>query len=259
MGKAASMLRYRREIVVGLLALGSFLPLLFIAPIPQDPAYHHFADLKTAWGIPNFLNVVTSLFFVAVGLLGLVSGRIHQLTAATWSWRTLFGAVALVGFGSAYYHWAPSHWTLVWDRLPMAVGFMALFVALLSENVNPKLETFLLVPMCLLAIFSVVYWHFTDDLRFYIWVQVSPLLGILILSLLFRGRHTHQVYLLAALGLYILAKLAEVEDQSIYSMTRQSISGHSLKHLLSAWSVFLIYRMLHRRRFTDDGIMRKES
>ncbi len=159
------MLRYRREMVVGLLALGSFLPLLFIPPIPQDPAYHQFADLETVWGIPNFLNVVTSLSFVAVGLLGLVSGRIHQLTVAPWSWRTLFGAVALVGFGSAYYHWAPSHWTLVWDRLPMAVGFMALFVALLSENVNPKLETILLVPMCLLAIFSVVYWHFTDDLE----------------------------------------------------------------------------------------------
>jgi len=253
------MLRYRREIVVGLLVFGSFAALLFIAPIPQDPAYHQFADLKTVWGIPNFVNVVTSLFFVAVGLLGALSGGTHQLTVAPWSWRTLFGAVTLVGLGSAYYHWAPSHWTLVWDRLPMAVGFMALFVALLSENVNPKLETILLAPMCLVAIFSVVYWHFTDDLRFYIWVQGSPLLGILILFLLVRGRYTHQSYLIAALGLYVLAKLAEVEDQSIYLMTRQTFSGHSLKHLLSAWAVFLIYRMLHRRRFTDDGIMRKET
>jgi len=253
------MLRYRREIVVGLLAFGSFLPLLFIPPIPQDPAYHQFADLETVWGIPNFLNVVTSLPFLVIGLLGTISGRTHQLTVAPWSWRTLFGAVTLVGLGSAYYHWAPSHWTLVWDRLPMAVGFMALFVALLSENVNPKLETILLVPMCLLAIFSVVYWHFTDDLRFYIWVQISPLLGILILFLLFRGRQTHQAYLMAALGLYILAKAAEVYDQSIYSMTQQKFSGHSLKHLLSAWAVFLICRMLHRRRFKDDGVMQKET
>jgi hypothetical protein len=255
--KMASMLRYRREIVVGLLALGSFLTLLFIAPIPQDPAYHQFADFRTVWRIPNFFNVVTSVAFVAVGLLGLISGRTHQPTLAPCSWRTLFGAVTLVGFGSAYYHWAPSDWTLVWDRLPMAVGFMALFVALLSENVKPKLETFLLVPMCLLAIFSVVYWHFTDDLRFYIWVQGSPLLGILILFLLVRGRYTHQAYLLAALGLYILAKAAEVYDQSIYSMTREIFSGHSLKHLLSAWAVFLVYRMLNRRRFTDDGVLQK--
>jgi hypothetical protein len=253
------MLRYRREILVGLLIFGSFLSLLFIAPIPQDPAYHQFADLRTVWGIPNFLNVVTSLPFLVVGLLGTISGRTHQVTVAPWSWRTLFGAVTLVGLGSAYYHWAPSHWTLVWDRLPMAVGFMALFVALLSENVNPKLETILLVPMCLLSIFSVVYWHFTDDLRLYIWVQVSPLLGILILLLLFRGRQTHQAYLMAALGLYILAKVAEVEDQSIYSISQQKLSGHSLKHLLSAWAVFLIYRMLNQRRFRDDGVMRKET
>jgi len=141
----------------------------------------------------------------------------------------------------------------------MAAGFMALFVALLSENVDPKLETFLLFPMCLLAIFSVVYWHFTDDLRFYIWVQVSPLLGILVLFLLFRGRYTHQFYLIAALGLYILAKVVEVEDEPIYSMTRQTFSGHSLKHLLSAWAVFLVYRMLNRRRIKEDSIMQKET
>ncbi len=242
-----------------MLVLGSFLALLVMDPIPQDPAYHRFADIETVWGIPNFLNVVTSLAFVVVGLLWLISGRTHQPTLALWSWRTLFGAVALVGFGSAYYHWTPSNWTLVWDRLPMAVGFMALFVALLSENVNAKLETFLLVPMCLLAILSAVYWHFTDDLRFYIWVQGSPLLGILVLFFLFRGRYTHQAYLIAALGLYILAKVAEVEDQSIYSMTRQSFSGHSLKHLLSAWAVFLVYRMLNLRRFRDDGVMGKEA
>jgi len=253
------MLRYWREMVVGVLTFGSFLPLLFIAPIPQDPAYHQFADLEKVWGIPNFLDVVTSLPFLFVGLLGIISASIHQPKVAPWSWRTLFGGVALVGLGSAYYHWAPSHWTLVWDRLPMAVGFMALFVALLSENVHPRLETILLVPMCLLAMFSVVYWHYTDDLRFYIWVQVSPLLGILIILLLFRGRQKHQIYLMAALGLYILAKVAEVYDQSIYSMTQQTFSGHSLKHLLSAWAVFLIYRMLNRRRFENDGVMRNET
>jgi hypothetical protein len=131
------MLRYRREVVVGLVVFGSLLPFLFIPPIPQDPAYHQFADAKPIWGIPNFLNVVTSLAFVVVGLLGTFSVRTRRLTVAPWSWRTLFGAVTLVGLGSAYYHWAPGNWTLVWDRLPMAVGFTALFVALWTENVNP--------------------------------------------------------------------------------------------------------------------------
>jgi hypothetical protein len=68
------MLRYRHEMVVGFLAFGSFLPLLFIPPIPQDPAYHQFADLRTVWGIPNFLNVLTSLSFLVVGLLARLRG-----------------------------------------------------------------------------------------------------------------------------------------------------------------------------------------
>jgi hypothetical protein len=42
-------------------------------------------------------------------------------------------------------------------------------------------------------------------------------------------------------------------------MTQQKLSGHSLKHLLSAWAVFFIYRMLNRRRFRDDDVMQKET
>lgn len=33
----------------------------------------------------------------------------------------------MVSFGSALYHWKPNNWLLVWDRLPMAVGFMSIF------------------------------------------------------------------------------------------------------------------------------------
>jgi hypothetical protein len=84
-------------------------------------------------------------------------------------------------------------------------------------------------------------------------------LGILILFLLFRGRQMHQAYLMAALGLYILAKAAEVEDQSIYLMTYEKFSGHSLKHLLSAWAVFLVYRMLNRRRLMGGGALQSKA
>ena len=43
----------------------------FVPPVPQDPAYHHFADVRPALGVPNFLNVVSNLAFLVVGVLGL--------------------------------------------------------------------------------------------------------------------------------------------------------------------------------------------
>ena len=51
---------------------------------------------------------------------------------------SLFGvaAIALVAIGSGWYHHAPSNATLVWDRLPMTVAFMALFAAVLMDRVS---------------------------------------------------------------------------------------------------------------------------
>ena len=42
-------------------------------PIPQDPAYHLFADRRTFLGIPNFNDVVSSLGFAPVGFFGLLA------------------------------------------------------------------------------------------------------------------------------------------------------------------------------------------
>ncbi|MBT3812899.1 MAG: hypothetical protein HOE45_04700 [Gammaproteobacteria bacterium] len=44
----------------------------------------------------------------------------------------------LVAAGSSYYHWNPNNQTLVWDRLPMTICFMSLFVALLGGC--PRIE-----------------------------------------------------------------------------------------------------------------------
>jgi Ceramidase len=239
------MFRYWRFIILSLIAFGSLLAITVIPAIPQDPSYHNFADGRTFWGIPNFFNVVSNIPLLIVGLIGLIFCAKHPITAGIWSWRILFGAVIFISAGSAYYHWAPNNWTLFWDRLPMVIGFMALFVSLVSEFIHPRFEVILLIPLCMLGIASVIYWHFTDDLRFYAWVQFFPLLYIPIVFLLYRQRSTYQSYLFAALGLYILAKVAEVFDKFIFfSMTDQHFSGHSLKHLLSASAVYILYLRL---------------
>jgi hypothetical protein len=56
-------------------------------------------------------------------------------------------AVTLVAFGSCWYHYAPTTDSLVWDRLPMAAGFMALLALVLGERVSWSLERRLLWPL----------------------------------------------------------------------------------------------------------------
>ena len=243
------MAHYWRVTILSLIASSSLLAIMFIPVIPQDLSYHNFADDRTLWNIPNAFNVVSNIPLFIVGLIGFLFSVKQPKTAGICSWRIFFGAVTFISAGSVYYHWAPNNWTLFWDRLPMVIGFMALFVSLVSEFIYPRFEVILLIPMCMLGIASVIYWHFTDDLRFYAWVQFFPLLYIPIVFLLYRQRSTYQSYLFAALGLYILAKVAEVFDKSFFSMTHQNVSGHSLKHLLSILAVYILY--LRLRRFSS--------
>ena len=79
----------------------------------------------------------------------------------------------MTGFGSAYYHWNPSNGTLFWDRLPMALTFMAILTVAAEERVSTKTGAILLWPLLALAVFSLLLWRWTDDLRLYGWVRVS--------------------------------------------------------------------------------------
>jgi hypothetical protein len=130
----------------------------------------------------------------------------------------------------------------------MTIGFMGLFAAVLGEYISERLGAFLLVPALLLGFSSVVYWHLFDDLRFYIWVQTVSLLIIPIVMILYRPRYSHQWMLLAALGWYALAKVSEVFDKEIFGLSQNLVSGHTIKHILSAFGCLTIVLMLQRRK-----------
>lgn len=181
-------------------------------------------------------------------LLGLVFSLKNKQTVAPWSWVIFFFGVSLVCFGSGYYHWNPNTDTLIWDRLPMTIGFMGLFIGILSEYVSPKIERRLLIPAVVLGFSSVVVWAYTDDLRFYFWIQLVPLLTIPLALILFKGAYTLQRFLVYALVFYILAKLAELYDKDIFDLDSGIISGHSLKRILAALAALSLYLMLKRRQ-----------
>lgn len=238
-----------REAALVALVLAPLFYLLFLhgEPIAQYPDYHLFADVRSWLGVPNFGDVASNIPFLLVGAAGMLWCHRSPGTGALSSWMVFFLGVALAFVGSGYYHWAPDDASLVWDRLPIAAAFMALFAALLSEHLPEKLERALLVPAVVVGIASVIWWKYSGDLRVYIWVQIAPLLAIPYVLAAFPGRFTHRHYLLYGVGLYALAKVAEYYDREIYTLTSSMLSGHSLKHLLAAAAPFCVYLMLRRR------------
>ena len=243
---ARSIPRWRVGLL-GIILLATLIAAIGHDRIEQQQAYHAFADDRQILGVPNLFDVASNLPFLIVGALGVALCLGHRRPPAAACWATVFVGTALVSFGSACYHWAPSDTTLAWDRLPMALAFMALLIALVAEHVGEGLERFMLAPALAVGVFSVFWWRWTGDLRFYLWVQFTPLLCIPIVLVLFAPRYTHRRYLVYGLGLYALAKFAEIADRDVFSLTSQILSGHTLKHLLAAAAVFALLVMLWRR------------
>lgn len=239
-----------REAALAVLLLAPLLYLLFVhgAPIPQDQSYHVLADTRTRLGIRNFGDVASNVLFLVVGVAGMLRCLGHDLSGARASWTVFFLGVALVFFGSAYYHLAPGDDTLVWDRLPMTVAFMGLFAALVAEHLSGKIERPLLIGAVAIGIVSVFWWKHSGDLRIYVWVQAASLVAIPFVIALFPGRFTHRHYLLYGVGFYALAKVSEYYDREIFDLTSNALSGHSLKHLIAATGVYCVYLMLRRRQ-----------
>lgn len=247
--------RQVRLSILLVIAAASIVAVAWHEPIAQPAGYDVFADQRRVRGIPNFWDVVSSLPFLGVGVAGAMEllrqwpgGALLSLRPA---YLSFFISIALVGLGSAYYHLAPTHGTLVWDRLPMAVGFMAFFAVIVGEHIDARLGRLALWPLLALGLVSVAYWHFTEaagrgDLRPYIIVQYLPMALIPLILLFFPSKFSHVRWTWALLGAYGLAKLLELADEPVFSVL-QVVSGHTLKHLVAALGVYMFLHALRRR------------
>ena len=233
------------------IVISSLAIMMSFQPIGQNPDYHDFGDRRAFFGIPNFFDVVTNIPFLLVGMAGINFCLGSRSPGFRMAWITFFAGVAIVSAGSGYYHWNPTNDTLVWDRLPMTVAFMGLFAALLAEYVSAKLGKYLLAPAILAGLFSVIYWHWFDDLRFYVWIQFVPLLTIPFLMVLFRSGYSRQWLLMVAFACYLLAKILEACDREVFAFTQSLFSGPSFKHLLAALGCLSILVMLKTRQPVD--------
>jgi hypothetical protein len=237
--------------------------ILVVPPIPQPLAYHDLADERSWLGVPNFLNVVSNLAFAIVGAMGVGVALGSPVTRhgpfsnpwERWPYVALFSGVALTALGSGYYHLAPDNARLVWDRLPMTLGFMGLLTAVVAERVSLSAARRLFAPLLVLGAVSVVYWYWSElrgagDLRLYGLVQFGSLFVIALLMVLYPAPYTGGGYFIAAFAAYAAAKGLELADDRIFALGR-IVSGHTLKHLFAAGAVACLVGMLRARGAVD--------
>jgi hypothetical protein len=252
----------QRLALLWLLVAGTALAMLSLRMVqPED--YHRFADTRAWLGIPNFLNVVSSLFFVLVGAFALwdLRGPVLQDRPAGWIWRVFFMGMVLTGAGSAWYHWAPDHQGLFWDRLGMSVGFAAFAGGVCADRFGATVgaRAFALALAAMTG--GTLWWRATfgtgENVAPYLFAMYGGAVISLYLTLAFPSRHGGGQHAFIALGLFLAAMLFDAWLDPALLAAGQVLSGHTLKHLLGALAAgWLWWFMLRPGRSADQAALR---
>jgi hypothetical protein len=240
---------------IGTIVIVLLIVLFIVAPIPQDLAYHQYADQRTLLGVPHFSNIVSNALFPLIGCAGiwlLFRKRLRIVIAIGPVYYVFFTALVFLGGSSIYYHLDPSNSSLVWDRVGLALIFSSYFTIIVGEYVSARLAKLMLIPLLLVSLFSVWYWNHTEsigsgDLRLYGIVQFLPITIIPWILLTYKARFSHAYLYWMIIGLYILAKIFEISDVFIWQYD-YGFGGHAIKHVISSVGVGVFLYLLLKRR-----------
>jgi hypothetical protein len=236
----------RREAVTVVAATVLLVAWPFLPALQQDQAYHQFADTRRLLGIPNALDVLSNLAFIAAGLLGLERLRHTGTDLPKTTQRALwvfFAGLILTGFGSGWYHLDPSDRTLVWDRLTMTVSFAGVIAAAVSQRISERLATPMLYLLLGAGIGSVLFWAESGSLSPYVLIQFGGMLALLGLLVVVRGSGDTLPWGQVLIW-YGVAKGFESADRVIWTATSGIVAGHALKHLAAAGAGFALAHAL---------------
>ncbi|MCL2298335.1 MAG: alkaline phytoceramidase [Proteobacteria bacterium] len=243
------------------LLVATMIAVLYVyGPISQPPGYHDFADQRVIGGVLRGADVWSNLGLALVGLWGLIRlipQRHHPQLSRGWPGYLLF-LLALIGTaaGSAFYHWEPDNFRLIWDRLPIALMCAGLLAAVRCETHRSDEGWAAMAALGIIATVSVAWWVVTgeygqDDLRPYLLLQCLPLVLIPLWQRAHRVPVADQKAFLWAIGFYVLAKVAELGDSVLFD-NLHVVSGHTLKHLLATLAAaVIVWRLGFRGQRTD--------
>jgi hypothetical protein len=200
---------------------------------------HPFADTRTLWGVAHGMDVLSNLPFVLGGLWGfwsLVGRRMPPTTAQAMS--VFFAGLVCTGLGSAWYHLAPDASGLVLDRLGMAVAFAGALALGVAERVSACASRITLWLALVVALLSAVMPHSHGNVWPWVVVQLGGMALMLWLALQKPVKGAVGVRIGLLIALYAVAKVLESADTLIFHATGETVSGHTLKHLVAALAVW---------------------
>ena len=229
---------------------------MILLPLPLDPFYHEYVDRRAVWGIPNAGNVLSGVAIVMAGLAGLVltqeprNQRWIKPFGNYWPFAVFFASCTLAGVGSIYYHLDPTTEALFWSRLPIAAAFMSLLTIFVVDRITVRVDHRLVLPLLVgLGIACLLHWYQSEvsgqgDQRFYALSQIAVVVALPLLWRLNPGRITRGRHAAILILFYCLALATELFDWLIFALLGEMISGHTLKHILSAAAICTVMVML---------------
>ena len=243
-----------------IITVGMIVILALHGRVAQPAHYHDFADQSAAFGIPHAADVLSNAGFALVAIWGWLALRPRrasdQLRAGWPGYRLFLIGLFLTAFGSAFYHLAPNNISLIWDRLPIALVCAGLLAGVRGDIKGGSKSSIDVIVLAFTAVASVAWWAITDangagDLRPYLLLQALALILIPLWQAIHRAPRTDRIAFAGAMGLYILAKVAELLDHEI-ATALGFVTGHTLKHLIATAATAAVVWGL-TRRFSRDG------
>jgi hypothetical protein len=237
--------------LAGLILVIAIIGLAYGVIIPQHSDYHGFADQRNLFNLPFAADVLSNLPFAFVGAYGLVliartdysDDQKIQISLFCLS----FLGLILTTAASSFYHFAPNNYGLSIDRLGMTSAFAGIIGLAIATQISDRAGLMGAFAILILAPLSIAHWHQTDNLWLWSVIQGGGLLGLALLAFCPTAKKGIAIQLGWIVALYVLAKILEISDHQIYDWSQQTVSGHSLKHLVAAAAAWPLVKALQQQ------------
>jgi hypothetical protein len=208
---------------------------------------HPFIDARTLWGIPNALDVLSNLAFLPLGGWGL--WLLYRSPTAAQPATRLAATVFFVGlvftcFSSSFYHWAPSALGLAIDRAGMAVAFAGVLGLAAAERISLRCAPWVWGSVLAAGLLAAMLNYTKGAIAPWAVVQFGGMAVVLWTAAQPADKTALGVRWGVLIAIYVVAKLLELGDETVFNATGGIVSGHSLKHVAASLAALPVIAVL---------------